>query len=66
VQETTLREVLAQEVSSTVPIQDMPTQVEMVATDASPGADGVHTDGAEPQPSDAIGGDALAPTPMGG
>jgi hypothetical protein len=42
-------------------VGDGPTQVEAVATDVLPCADGIRVNAAEPQLEDASGGDALAP-----
>jgi hypothetical protein len=52
--------------SGAIPIRDKPAQVEVVAADASPGAEGIRTNEAEPWLEDVIDGDASALEPLGG
>jgi hypothetical protein len=51
--------------SGAIPIRDKPAQVEVVAADASPGAEGIRTNEAEPWLEDVIDGDASALEPLG-
>jgi hypothetical protein len=48
--EVPAQDMLAQEMSNTVLVQDVPAQAETIAIDTSLGADGTHANVAEPRP----------------